>query len=663
MKNLTFLFLILVQSLFLVSCSSESYVDLNALKNELGLTHFPQGQNFPNSDALVLSESHDVHVIIDENYDLETVENVSKITKLFKNIEDYASVEIPVYAGERITNLIARTINPDGTIIELKKNDFHTITGSDNGEVFYSDEKRIKFTFPAIQKNSIIEYDYSKEEEYPFVMDTWNIQGGIPKLENNYQLTAPTLLLAPKEKGGAGWSWRYCTYNTILDDPKSYSNLNPSSNTRDESVTFTWLKKNIPAFEPEPMMPPYSDYLQYVKFAPSNWKSWNDISNWYYNKLFLPQFIITDDIKNEAQSLTKDCHTTEDKIRILYNYIQTIRYIAIELGRGGIIPNKPDIIFRRKYGDCKDKSILLLSLLKSIDIKANPVLVLTSDEGKIDPNFPSWNFNHMIVKATVNGKDYWMDPTVEHCRLGELPYQCQDNNVLLLNDDGTSEIETTPPSTSNDNEKLITEKVDVKDGNTAKFDISIVYKGEFNLSYRSFFTDRSKDDMIKYCQSLVAQDYLNAKVIKYSLENLDSINSDLILHFDILVPNIISRQGSLAFLNVDPSLFSENFDWLARDKRKYDIEFSFPYTIQKNISVILPKQYFKINELPSDFSENEDGIDINRSCKATSSDNFNILESFVISTKDIKSKDYSDIKNIFDNVKEELNKKIILSAN
>ncbi len=290
-------------------------------------------------------------------------------------------------------------------------------------------------------------------------------------------------------------------------------------------------------------------------------------------------------------------------------------------------------------------------------------MVLTSDEGKIDPNFPSWNFNHMIVKATVNGKDYWMDPTVEHCRLGELPYQCQDNNVLLLNDDGTSEIETTPPSTSNDNEKLITEKVDVKDGNTAKFDISIVYKGEFNLSYRSFFTDRSKDDMIKYCQSLVAQDYLNAKVIKYSLENLDSINSDLILHFDILVPNIISRQGSLAFLNVDPSLFSENFDWLARDKRKYDIEFSFPYTIQKNISVILPKQYFKINELPSDFSENEDGIDINRSCKATSSDNFNILESFVISTKDIKSKDYSDIKNIFDNVKEELNKKIILSAN
>ncbi len=362
MKNLTFLFLILVQSLFLVSCSSESYVDLNALKNELGLTHFPQGQNFPNSDALVLSESHDVHVIIDENYDLETVENVSKITKLFKNIEDYASVEIPVYAGERITNLIARTINPDGTIIELKKNDFHTITGSDNGEVFYSDEKRIKFTFPAIQKNSIIEYDYSKEEEYPFVMDTWNIQGGIPKLENNYQLTAPTLLLAPKEKGGAGWSWRYCTYNTILDDPKSYSNLNPSSNTRDESVTFTWLKKNIPAFEPDPMMPPYSDYLQYVKFAPSNWKSWNDISNWYYNKLFLPQFIITDDIKNEAQSLTKDCHTTEDKIRILYNYIQTIRYIAIELGRGGIIPNKPDIIYRRKYGDCKDKSILLLSL-------------------------------------------------------------------------------------------------------------------------------------------------------------------------------------------------------------------------------------------------------------------------------------------------------------
>ncbi len=663
MKKLVLFFLILFQSLFVISCSSESYVDLNALKNDLGLSHFPQGKNFPDSDALILKESHDVHVIIDENYDLETVENVSKVTKLFKNIEAYASVEIPIYAGEKITKLIARTINPDGTIIELKDNDFHTISGSDDGEVFYSDEKRIKFTFPAIQKNSIIEYNYSILEEYPFVMDIWNIQGSIPKLENEYKLTAPTLLLAPKEKGGAGWSWRYCTYNTILDNPKSYSNLNPSNNTRDASFTFIWSKKNIPAFEPEPMMPPYSNYLKYVKFAPSNWKNWNNLSNWYYNKLFLPKFIVTDDIKNEALSLTKNCLTQKDKIKALYYYVQTIRYIAIELGIGGIIPNTPEIIFKRKYGDCKDKSILLLSLLKSLNIKANPVLVLTSDEGKIDPSFPSWNFNHMIVKATVNKKEYWMDPTVEHCRLGALPYQCQSDNVLVLNSDGTSEIERTPASTSTDNEKLITEKINVKNANNATFDISIVYKGEFNLSYRSFFTDKSNDEMVKYCKSLVAQDYLNTKVISYSIENLDSINSDITLHFKITVPNVISRQGSLAFLNVDPSLFSNNFDWLARDKRKYDIEFSFPYTIQKDISVNLPKDNFKIKELPSDFTDNEDGISYNRSCRSTDSDNFKIAESFEINSKDITYKDYSDIKNMFDNVKEELNKKIILSAN
>jgi hypothetical protein len=87
------------------------------------------------------------------------------------------------------------------------------------------------------------------------------------------------------------------------------------------------------------MRPAYTNYLKYVKFAPSNWKSWDDISNWYYIKLYKPKVIITDRINNKAKELTQNC---SNEIEKLFDYVQSIRYVAIELGRGGIIPNSPE---------------------------------------------------------------------------------------------------------------------------------------------------------------------------------------------------------------------------------------------------------------------------------------------------------------------------------
>jgi len=664
MKKLILLFLSAFSSILLLSCSSSYFTDMDVLKTELNVKQFPEQINYPEADAVVLQELHDVTVKITENYDLETIEKVSKVIKLFKNVEDYASVEIPVSSGDKINDLNARTIKPDGTIILLKSDDFHTITGSDNGEVFYSDEKKIKFTFPAIEKNSIIEYNYTIEEEYPFVMDVWNVQGAIPKLENIYKLTVPTLLVTPKDKGGAGWNWRFKSYNFIVDNPDFAQNLNPSGGSLDASLSFTWVKKNVPAFDPDPMMPPYDEYLQYVKFAPSQWLGWNDISDWYYNKLYKPQMIITDKITSKAKELTKNCSDETEKIEKLFDYIQSVRYVAIELGKGGLTPTLPDKVLERNYGDCKDKSTLLVSLLNALNINVKPVLVLTSDDGRLDPAFPSWNFNHMIVKAvTKDGKTYWMDPTVDHCRLGELPYTCQNIGVLVLNDDGTSQVEVTPPTTSDDNVKVINIAASYADNNSADFDIAIKFKGEFNFSYRSFFNDKTKDDMLKYCKSLVADNYLDAKVTDYSLSNLDSLNSDLKLEFKLNVPNAVTTQGNFNFLNVDPFNFVSGFTWLGRDKRTYDMEFDFPYSIKEETTVKLPDKRYVIKELPSNYSRIEEGISFNKSYNTVSPDKFTSDVAFSISKKFIRANHFEDVKRFFNNVKNKMNEKIILTSN
>ena len=78
-------------------------------------------------------------------------------------------------------------------------------------------------------------------------------------------------------------------------------------------------------------------------------------------------------------------------INKLIDYVQDdIRYMGIETGIGSIKPMPPEQVVKQRYGDCKDKSLLLVSLLKKAGIvKAYPVLLNTFLQHKIDRDFPS----------------------------------------------------------------------------------------------------------------------------------------------------------------------------------------------------------------------------------------------------------------------------------
>lgn len=646
-----------------LSCSSSSFVDLDSLKSELNMKDFPEQKDYPEEDALILYELHSVKVYIDDNYDVRTIESVTKMTKLFKNIEDYASMEIGTYSGDKLTNLSARTIKPDGSAIELKDEDFHTISGSGNEYVFYSDRQTTKFTFPAVEKNCIVEYHYDIDEAYPFVQDEWRIQADIPKLKDLYRLTVPVLLLAPEAQGGAGWSWNYSWYNCDLGQPVVLRQPTASTARQDQMVTFEWSKTNVPPFKPDPAMPSYDKYLQYVKFAPSEWKTWSDVSKWYYEHHFKPKLLITDGITAAAQELTDSCTSDRERIEKVYHFVQKMRYVAISLGDGGYTPSEPQTVLDRKYGDCKDKSILLISLLKSLGITAKPVLLLTSDEGIIRPKFPSWEFNHMIVKATTaNGENYWIDPTVKYAPLGEVPYTDEGVNALVLNDDNTSQMETLPTGNYMQNVEDINMKVNIPSASEADFDITMRFRGQSNLYTRSFLEDKSHDEMIKFCKSLVADDYLNAEVVDYSYSDLDSVDSDLVFNFKLKVPNAIETQGDLLFLNIDPFKLRGDWSWLARDKRTYDIEFNYPRTVSKTIELCIPENQYEIRNIPQHSYLTGDGLNYFKDYENSGNGHLKVTETFSIRSKDIDSHSFAKVKNFIETMRTKASEKIILTA-
>lgn len=91
-----------------------------------------------------------------------------------------------------------------------------------------------------------------------------------------------------------------------------------------------------------------------------------------------------------------------------------VRYLYVGLGEGNLRPMPADQVWLRGFADCKGKAALLLALLDGLGIKAEAALVSTQDGAGMDRRLPGvTGFDHVIVRAQIAGRIYWLDPTAD----------------------------------------------------------------------------------------------------------------------------------------------------------------------------------------------------------------------------------------------------------
>ncbi len=89
-----------------------------------------------------------------------------------------------------------------------------------------------------------------------------------------------------------------------------------------------------------------------------------------------------------------------------------VRYVFLAMGSGGLVPADAETTWSRRYGDCKGKTALLLALLHELGIEAEPVAVSSVSGDGLDSRLPMVGaFDHVLVRARVGGRTYWMDGT------------------------------------------------------------------------------------------------------------------------------------------------------------------------------------------------------------------------------------------------------------
>jgi len=146
----------------------------------------------------------------------------------------------------------------------------------------------------------------------------------------------------------------------------------------------------------------------------SQFKDWADVSS-----LMAPLYVKAAAIKPGSSLMAEAdrirASSSDPKVRAdaaLHLVQDKVRYLFLGMNLGGLTPADAEVTWTRRFGDCKGKTALLLALLHELGIEAQPALVSTGLGDGLDLRLPMLAyFDHVMVRATIGGKVYWLDGT------------------------------------------------------------------------------------------------------------------------------------------------------------------------------------------------------------------------------------------------------------
>ncbi|MDP9035107.1 MAG: transglutaminase-like domain-containing protein, partial [Myxococcota bacterium] len=289
-------------------------------------------------------------------------------------------------------------------------------------------------------------------------------------------------------------------YNEVIvethagDPPIFVDVVNGSPDRREERdepgskhvVRLIWnAPRNVPD---EPLAPALSETVPTVVL--STFKDWSAFRSWYAEAV--RGFTEPDaQVRDLAAQLTKRSRTREEKLRALFDFVaDDIRYVNYVSGEWWL-PNRPQQLLARREGDCDDKALLLITLLKSVGIEAQEVMVQTRLTGQPSivraPRAAIPLFDHGIAFLPGPRGGTYLDATSPQSRLGPLP--SMDARAVALRMDGPAEIVVLPSSSPEDHGVDATWTIRAADDGSAKIEGEERATGDDAFWMRTYLTE------------------------------------------------------------------------------------------------------------------------------------------------------------------------------
>lgn len=566
------------------SFSQTSPITFGAVtRNDLETELYPQEKG---AEAVVLCDYSSARLTYHNGFKIEISRHVR--IKIFKPAGyDFGNVLITYGKNDLLTGLKASTYNlVDGLPVEIpvgKKQFF-----LENTNLY---QKTTRFAFPQVREGSVIEYTYnlSQGEIRKFV--PFSFQRSIPVRHVECWASYPVFF---------NYTVNFRGNDKIL---QTYKRVEGFYNTQGTDFhIYEWTGNHLPPLQPEPNMPESDDYVPGVSFALSSVTlpdggyfevapSYQSLSNDMLTVSdFGRQLSNLTIFSKEVKEIIAGKGSPGEQAEAIYNHVKArIKWNGMEY----LEPYEHlRIAYRDKTGNNADINAILINMLRTAGIKADPVVLSTRENGALNPFVAlASDLNYMICLVYLDDKEILLDATDRFRPMGMLPFRCLNKDGWVLKEQRGRWIPLLNEAEKKASREYYDLYIDVNGKITGT--ASITLEGYDAMEYRRLIYNQTEKGIREEKMTSIG----NMKVSDITAKNIDNINEPLMLSFSMEFDHMLQSGAGLYFFQPVHDLFSSLKSTWIKDERVYPIDLGCPISSDIRYVYHLPDS-FMISELP-----------------------------------------------------------------
>ncbi len=412
----------------------------------------------------------------------------------------------------------------------------------------------------------------------------------------------------------------------------------------DGTVQHTWRIADLEPRRRESLEPPPQESR--LRVQASTYADWQSFGRWWWN-LIREEVSVSPEMKAKVAELVEGKESPSDRLRAIYDFVVTdIRYNAWEFGVHGYQPYSAPVIFSRRFGDCKDKAILLKAMLGEVGIESWPVIIRSEGrrfEEDLEVAMVN-HFNHCIayVPEQEGIQEMFLDGTATSHPLEVLPDADRGAKVVVVRDDGV-ELKRIPFPEASENEMGDFTMLDMRDPSGAQVRLVQRPKGRWDPAFRSLFggDDASRDEAVESILSRRFGGLVMDPVAQHG--DYEDLGTPVTLTMDARPESMGRPSGSALELPASFSPHNLLASLASETERRTDLLMGMPWSSRREIVYLFPLAS-EVVALPTSIEE-ETSLGLYRREVTTERRDeglrIEIRENFEIRTHRVAAEDYA----------------------
>lgn len=500
--------------------------------------------------------------------------------------ESQSKIDLPfgnLFGGQiKIQDISARTIKPDGSIVELNKKDVFERTIV---KVSGLKMKAKSFAMPSVEPGCIIEYRWREVRVKELAQNLrLQFQRDIPVRRVQYSVKPYT---------EEGWSFNSMTLHGTT-----------TPWVKEKNGFYSTTMTNMPAVKDEARMPPEDEVKTWMLVyylsgdrRPDPQRYWIDYAKDFYERsksLIKPN----DDVKKMAASLTAEAKTDDEKLQRLFEFCRNkIKNVSNDASgatpeeRAKARENKtPSDTLKRGLGSSGDVDLLFAALANASGLDARIVLSPNRGDMFFDKGIlNSYFIDPQNIAVNVDGTWKFFNPGLNYVPFGMLRWQ-EEGEPALITDPKQPVWVNTPMSEPAKSKVHRQAKLKLLDDGTLEGDVRVEYSGHFAIERKEDIDEESETEREQALKDELKDQMSGAEITNIKIENVTDHVNPLVYSFHVKFPGYAQRTGKRLF--IQPAFFQHGVEPLfATASRKYAIYFHYAWAEDDRVDIDLPDGY------------------------------------------------------------------------